>query len=109
MKILISTLLRKIALETSLSVDLRALVSDADKKYGRANITRNDPDTFDKIETEMKDIITKRVGHGLSQDKADEIIGLIEKQHNVKGLLAYASNLMLAGIDKGEFKVKEAE
>jgi hypothetical protein len=98
MKLSIGSLLRKLAVEFALTQDLKKLVGDADKTYGRANILKEDRSTLEKIRTDFSTVVKDRIGHGLSQAKGDEILGEIDRITTIKKLLAYASNLMLAGI-----------
>lgn len=110
MKILISSLLRRLAVEFTLTRKLKPWLAKVDSEFGKMNIKKNAPGLFEKIKKDLVAMIDEVKGHGLSVGKYDEImssIGAIEKRGaKAVDLLFLASNLALAGA--GEKVVKDA-
>ena len=111
MKVLISSLLRKLAVEFVLTQKLKPWLAKVEEKYGKKDIKRNAPGLFEKIKKDFVAMLDEVKGHGLSEEKYDNIIGEIEKldKRNAKvvELIFYASNLILAGAGEKVIKAQE--
>jgi len=91
----------------SIAQYIRELVARPQTPVGKAfqefitELAKKDPHlkntTPEEFMKQISAIIDPFVGHGLSEDKYDEVMKILKTKYTVKEMLRYISNFMLAG------------